>query len=175
MKLNETIKSILERKSVRRYTDEPVGEETLSTLVEAARWAPSGLNNQPWRFVTIESREKLDEVAGFTKYAKILNNSTAAIGVFLDTSTIYHREKDIQSIGAAIENILIAAEALGVGACWLGEILNRREEVEKALEVAPTLELMAVIALGHPPETDEGSNAARKGRLPSETLIVGKF
>lgn len=163
---------LLDRRTVRRYTSLPVPRATLDELCEAARWAPSGVNNQPWRFVTVEAREKLDELAGFTKYAKILNTCTAAIAVFLDTSKIYHREKDIQSIGAALENILLAAHARGLGGCWLGEILNRRQEVEQALGVLPEMELMAVVALGHP---DPEDTSTRKGRVELDELILGRF
>jgi nitroreductase len=163
---------LLERKTVRRFTDKPVSRETLDQLCEAARWAPSGVNNQPWRFVTVESGQTLSEVAACTKYSKILENCTAAIAVFLDTAKLYHREKDIQSIGAALENMLLAAQALGLGGCWLGEILNRRDEVERILHVDSSLELMAVVALGYP---DPAESAPRKGRVELEDLIVGRF
>ncbi len=164
--------ALLERRSIRRFTPDPVGPEILGALLEAARWAPSGLNNQPWRFVTVEKREKLDELAGFTKYNKILISSTAAIAVFIDTEKIYHREKDIQSIGAAIQNILLAAHGMGVGSCWLGEILNRGPEVGKALGAKENHELMAVIALGFPFE--EELRGPRK-RVPLKDLLIGSF
>ncbi|TAL18295.1 nitroreductase family protein [bacterium] len=164
--------AIEERRSVRRFSPEPVGPEILDALVSAAHWAPSGMNNQPWRFVTIEKREVLDLLASFTKYSKILNNCTGAIAVFIDTKSIYHREKDLQSIGAAVQNMLLAAHGLGVGACWLGEILNRRKEVEKTLKVDENLELMAVVAVGFP---EESELRAKRQRLPLEKLIAGRF
>ena len=167
---NDSVIGYIEtRRSVRRYTDEPVTRETLEALVEAARWAPSGLNNQPWRFITIESREVLDNLAALTKYSRILKSAPAAIAVFIDTSRIYHREKDIQSIGAAIENLLLAAHSYGLGACWLGEILNRHEEVENLLEAPIQLELMAVIALGYPLDDEP---PAAKNRYPLDEIIV---
>jgi nitroreductase len=174
MEMSEEVayRVICERRSVRNFDDRPVGRETLDRLLEAARWAPSGLNNQPWRFATVESPEMLDRLAGFTKYGKILRGAKAAVAVFLDTETVYSRDKDIQGVGAAVENLLLAAHALGLGACWLGEILNRRAEVEQALGVPPTLELMAVVALGHPVA---GARQARRERLPLDKLIVGRF
>jgi nitroreductase len=168
---NDVLDTILQRSSVRRFTGEPVTRETLDTLVEAARWAPSGLNNQPWRFVTVEERAALDGLAALTGSGSILRGCGGAVAVFLDLDRLYHREKDIQGVGAAVENMLLAAHGLGLGACWLGEILNRRREAEALLGVPESLELMAVVAVGFP--RPGGRTAARK-RLALKTLIVGR-
>jgi nitroreductase len=166
------LQCLFDRRTVRHFTDEPVSRATLDELCEAARWAPSGINNQPWRFVTVESKDKLVELAGLTKSAKVLKSCTAAIAVFLDTPKIYHRDKDVQSIGAALENILLAAHTKGLGSCWLGEILNRRKEAERVLNADNTLELMAVVALGYP---DPDDTSPRTGRTGLDSLIVGRL
>lgn len=163
---------LLTRRSIRSFDKRPVARETLDQLLEAARWAPSGLNNQPWRFVTVQTADMRERLAQCTKYGRILRQAPAAVAVFLDTSSLYHREKDIQGIGAAVQNLLLAAHALGLGACWLGEILNRRAEVEAALQTPPELELMAVVAVGHP---DPDARAPHPDRLPLERLIAGRF
>jgi len=72
------------------------------------------------------------------------------IAVFVDNDATYDRTKDIQAIGACIENILLTAHFLGLGACWLGEILKQKEKIARILDVPLSFELMAVLAIGYP-------------------------
>jgi nitroreductase len=163
----DTTEAILNRRSVREFTGEPVSDAELDRLVEAARWAPSGLNNQPWRFMKITDRSLVVAVSGLTKYRGVVAGAAALIAVFLDETQMYDRTKDLLSAGAAIENLLLEAHAIGLGACWLGEILARRARVESLLEVADDLELVAVIALGRPVEKE------RSGvRHPFDNVIL---
>jgi len=145
----ETGEAIKTRRSVRKFSGEPVSEEDLEALIDAARWAPSGLNNQPWRFMGVTDRSLITELSEFTRYRGVVAGANAIIVVFLDHEEMYDRIKDLQSVGAAIQNMLLAAHDRGLGACWLGEILKSREEVERLLEVSGDMELMAVVALGH--------------------------
>jgi nitroreductase len=136
------------RRSIRRYEEKEVPEEAILKILEAGRWAPSGLNNQPWKFMVVREREKIDELAKFTKYKHIVERAKALIIVFLDLDEMYDRTKDVQAIGASIQNMLLEAHNLGLGSCWIGEVLNRREKVEEFLGVPKNLELMAFITLG---------------------------
>lgn len=140
---------IKQRRSIREYKSNPVDKIIIEKILEAGRWAPSGLNNQPWRFLIIEGKEKLSSLAKFTKYGKVIEVASCAIGIFMDTSDSYDREKDILAIGACIQNMLLEAHTLGVGTCWLGEILKKRDEVCEFLGVSSNLELFAVIVVGH--------------------------
>lgn len=166
----DALEAIRTRRSVRVFRPDPIPPEALALVLEAARWAPSGLNNQPWRFVTVLAPPTREALAALTKYGRILRSAPAAVAVLLDTETSYHREKDLQALGAATQNLLLAAHATGLGACWLGEILNRRLEAEAALDIAPPLELAAVVALGYPATERPGN----PGRLPLTALIVGE-
>ena len=91
-------------------------------------------------------------LAEHTRYSTCILSAPVCIAVFLNTEASYHREKDIQAIGASIQNMLLTIHAKGLGAVWLGEILRNRAAVEELLQVSAGLELMAVIALGHPAE-----------------------
>jgi nitroreductase len=82
------------------------------------------------------------------------------IAVYLDTETMYNKTKDIQAIGAAIQNMLLACCDLGLGAVWLGEILNQSDKVNLILNCPASLELMAVLAIGKP--ADNGKSPSRK-------------
>jgi len=158
--------AILNRRSIRKYTKEVVSDEKLMEILEAGRWAPSGLNNQPWRFVIIKDRK--DKLAAFTRYSHVIKEANLCIAVFLDHGSSYDRTKDLLAIGAAIQNMLLSAYSLGIGTCWLGEILNKKEKVNALLEVSQEMELVAVIALGYP---NEKSTSTRK---EIDKLVIGR-
>ncbi|MEW6221211.1 MAG: nitroreductase family protein [Thermodesulfobacteriota bacterium] len=148
--VSPVIEAIHRRRSIREFTAEPVARETLLKIIEAGIWAPSGLNNQPWRFVTVLDPAVKEALAGQTRYGHIVRAAAALIAVYLDQEAMYDPVKDHQAAGACIENMLLATEALGLGAVWLGQILQSREAVGQILGLPPGLELMAVVAVGHP-------------------------
>jgi len=146
----DLLEGIYTRRSVRQYTDRPVEREHLVEIIKAGIWAPSGLNNQPWRFVIIREREARLKLAEFTKYRTVIESAPACIAVFIDREAMYHDVKDHQAVGACIQNMLLAVHALGLGAVWLGEILKNAENIRVFLELPQEMELMAVVAIGHP-------------------------
>ncbi len=150
----EIFESIFTRRSIRKYTDQEVKKEDVLRILQAGRWAPSGLNNQPWRFLVLKNEdERKGMLKSCTKYSRIIDEAKTLIAVFLDKSSKYHHEKDCQAAGACIQNMLLAAHGLGLGAVWLGEILNQEAQVHKILRTkTEELELMAVVAVGHPAE-----------------------
>ncbi|MCM8801607.1 MAG: nitroreductase family protein, partial [Candidatus Omnitrophica bacterium] len=83
------------RRSIRRYKAKMPEEKIIKKVLEAGRWAPSGLNNQPWRFMVIKKSSIKDRLANFTNYGKIVKEAPLAIAVFLDKENSYHYEKDI--------------------------------------------------------------------------------
>jgi len=147
---NPVLAAIFARRSIRAFTGEAVPLEQLRSIVEAGIWAPSGLNNQPWRFILIQDHETRDELAALTRYRHIMTAAQGLIAVFLDTTTMYDEVKDHQAAGACIQNMLLALESFGLGGVWLGQILANKNRVNELLDVPATLDLMAVIALGHP-------------------------
>ena len=167
--LNQQQQLIHERRSVRHFADRPLTEELVDAILEAGRWAPSGLNNQPWRFTVIRDRKFKLKIAELTKYHRIIEEAPVIIGVFLDNDALYHREKDIQSVGAALQNMLLMAHSLKLGAVWLGEILKNGEQVRKLLELPSCYELMAVIATGYSTADHKSQEMSRK---PLEELVL---
>ncbi|HMF30728.1 MAG TPA: nitroreductase family protein, partial [Candidatus Lokiarchaeia archaeon] len=94
------------------------------------------------------------QLAKCTASGIVIRKSAVCIAVFLNLAKIYNRTKDVQTMGACIENMLLAAHFHDLGACWLGEILAKRAQVEVILGVpSDQFELMAVLALGLPAET----------------------
>lgn len=152
MDLLEIIKS---RRSIRKFLSRKVEDEDIKKILEAGIWAPSGLNNQPWKFKIIKESVLKIALAKYTVYSDIIKYADTIICVFLDKNSSYNRVKDLQAIGACIQNMILEAYSLGLGSCWIGEVLNRREKAEKMLNIDSSLELMAVIALGYPGESPD--------------------
>lgn len=166
----ELLAGIFSRRSVRDFTSEPVSREALLEIVRAGHWAPSGLNHQPWRFVLVRDAAMRAELAELTRYGRIVRAAPALIAVFIERAAIYHALKDYQGIGACLENMLLAAHGLDLGAVWLGEILSNAEPVRERLQVTAGHELMAVIAVGHPKHRRQTST-----RVPLEQVILGEY
>ena len=162
---------IKQRRSIRKYKKQLPSDSNIELILEAARWAPSGLNNQPWRFLVVKNKVKKDALAKFTKYGDIIKGAPVAIVVCMDIADSYNRQKDIMAIGACVQNMCLQAYSLGLGTCWLGEILNRKQEVSQYLNLDKDLELMAVVTLGYPEEeiTDGSRKPLKKLRLSNES------
>ena len=158
---------IEQRRSIRTFTDEKVDDQKIEAILEAGRWAPSGLNNQPWRFAVITDEMLKAKLSTMTRYGGIITSAYAVIAVFLDTSACYDRTKDLQSIGACIENMLLEITALGLGGVWLGEILKSALEVKELTGAPQELEFMAAIALGRP----DGEPPRAPSRKPLSELV----
>lgn len=163
----EVLEAIRSRRSVRSYTDEPVTDAEVREILTAGTWAPSGLNNQPWRFVVVRDEAAKGELASLTKYRRIVEGARVLLAVFCDREAMYNDVKDHQGIGACLQNMLLAAHGLGLGAVWLGEILNRAAEVNLLCDLPSRYELMAVIAVGRPASTGQVST-----RKPLADLLL---
>lgn len=153
----DVLDGIYTRRSVRDFTGVEVEQDKIREILTAGSWAPSGLNNQPWRFVVVRNSEKKRELAGLTHYSRILLQAPVALAIFIDHAAMYNDTKDHQAVGACLQNMLLAAHALGLGAVWLGEILKQATAVRNVLELPGNLELMAVLAIGYPSKTDQTS------------------
>ena len=162
----ECLKAILTRRSIRHYQNKEVEKKKIEKILEAAHWAPSGKNNQPWRFVVITDRQIREKLAELTVSGRIIREAPVSIAVFLDTEVSYHREKDIQAIGACIQNMLLAAHCQGLGSVWLGEILKNAEKVKEILDIPKHLDFMALVAIGYP------AREGRSTRVPLEDVVL---
>jgi len=144
----------MERKSERGYLDKPIQKEYIEEVLKAGIWAPSAKNIQPWRFAVVCDTEKKKEMADLSACGKWMNTAPCFIVVFLDHETISEsipklHLKHVQSIGSAIQNMLLRAYDLGLETCWIGEILKKENEVRAIVGAKETDELMAVITLGY--------------------------
>lgn len=154
------------RKSCRKFLEKAVSIQDIYTILEAARWAPSGKNGQPWRFVIVKETETKNKIAGCSIYKDWMIDADTFIVIYLDKGSSYNYKKDLQAIGAAIENICLQASSMNIDTCWIGEILEKETEVNKIINVPETYELMAVICIGYANE-----NMVRTDRMELSRLI----
>lgn len=152
---NSTLETIFNRKSVRKYTGQQVSREQLTTLVRAGMAAPSAVDKRPWVFVAVTERAMLDKLADVLPYAKMLRQATAAIMVGGDMNKTLSGDAKafwIQDCSAATQNILLAAESIGLGAVWTGVHPNaeREKAVANVLQLPENIVPLNVIVVGYP-------------------------
>ncbi|MCI8332693.1 MAG: nitroreductase family protein [Clostridiales bacterium] len=150
-----TIECIKTRKSVRKYNTSSIEYDVLIDILKAAVCTPSGKNGQPWKFKIITEKAAIFNISDLSIYGSWMKTAAAMIVVFLDKSRSYNHLKDVQSCGAVMQTILLAAHEFGIGSCWIGEILSASEQVKKAIQCNDnSLELMGVVTLGYAEEQD---------------------
>lgn len=157
-----------ERRTVRELTSDPVSDQDLEKILEAGRWAPSGKNTQPWAFLLVKSKEKREELAALARQSELLRAAPVCIAVLLDKERGYDRDKDMQGIGACVENMYLAAHALGLGCCWIGGISGARQEAGKVLELKESEELVLLFPVGHPAPWERSSTRRPLAELVRE-------
>ena len=140
------LEAIGKRRSVRKYTGEPIPGKDLEKIVDAGRLAATGSNQQPWDFVVVTDRAM---VARLKVAAEWMEKAAAIIAVVMDPSSRWW----IEDGSAAVENMLIASTALGYGSCWLeGYTLPHEEEFKKLLDVPKEKRLLTLVPIGVPAE-----------------------
>lgn len=205
--MNPAIKSILDRCSTRSFNPVEISEKVLNNIMKCAQWAPSGLNQQPWRFIVIRNKETIGDLVSvidncfddfrdsFTQelsilktldnYKKYLSVASASVLICVlgrpykpyltdvikaSSSRIKISQKNIDSgqlsIGAAIQNILVSAESLGLGTCWMTGPLIFQKDLERFLRVKYPWNLVSLIPIGG----KQQSSKKKRNRLPLEEV-----
>jgi nitroreductase len=157
--MNDRLSFIFGRRSIRLFKSGEVSEEIVTALLEAAMAAPSAVAKDPWRFVIVRTRATLGRIADALPNGQMLREAALGIIVCGDLDQAHDRQLSylLQDCSAAIENLLLAAHALGLGACWLG-IHPREDRIRKVTEILglPGAVLpVSGIALGWPGEVRE--------------------
>jgi nitroreductase len=159
----DALEALAGRRSIRHYTDEAVSDEQVDVLLHAAMAAPSAGNQQPWRFIVVRERDRLDTLSTATPYAGMLARAPLGIVVAGDTREEKHPGYWVQDCSAAIQNLLVAAHAIGLGAVWIGvhPVLERSQRVGEICGIPQGVVALAMIAIGHPAEEKPPSERFR--------------
>ncbi len=145
------IEIIKNRRSVRSFTEQTVEREKVLEMVDCGRLAPSGRNTQPWKFVAITDKDRLQKLSPMLDNGGFLSQAPLCIAVFCEDSRYY-----LEDGSAATENILLAAESLGLGACWItGDKKPYARQVGDILGAPDNYRLVSLVAVGHPAENPE--------------------
>jgi len=163
----DTIRAIMTRRSVRNFTNKPVSEKDLQTLLKAAMQAPSAKNEQPWHFIVIDDKEMLHSVPEFHPYARMLLNAPLAILVCSDRKLETKRASWLADCSAATENILLAAHARGLGAVWLGIFpdADRVSGFKNLLNLPGDVRPVSLVAVGHPASLPDPVDRYKEARV----------
>ena len=142
----DALEAIRKRRSVRKYTGDPIPREDLETIVDAGRLAATGSNKQPWEFIVITKRDMINKLCIASSW---MDKSGAIIAVVMDPASRWW----VEDGSAAIENILLASTALGYGSCWLeGYTLRMEDELKDILGIPEGRRLLSLIPIGIPVE-----------------------
>jgi len=163
----ELLDIIRRRRSVRHFVDRPVPEELLRQILEAGRWAPSGANMQPRRFLVVTRKELLSSIASFSHYGPIRSGHVA------DAAALVLLLGDSKSISPTVAldcaiagtNMTLMATALDIGSCWIGAF--EEENIRRLLAIPERYDIVAMIALG----CVEGDLPKAPPRLDLEDIV----
>lgn len=164
----EIIETILNRRSIRRFTPEPVDHETLILLLKAAMAAPTACNAQPWEFIVVTDPNILAHIREKFIFARY--NAPAAIVVCGNVDISNNsagRDHWVQDCSAATENILLAAAGLGLGAVWIGihPYPSKIKSVAEALNIPENVTPLSMVYVGYPDEVKPPSNRYNEHRV----------
>ncbi len=147
-------KIITTRRSIRKYSKQAVDKEQIDKLLEAAMYAPSARNEQPWHFIAVTDRMMLDKIMQSHPYAAMLKDAPLAIVVLADENIEKTPGYWVQDCSAATQNILLSAHAMGLGSVWLG-VYPREERVlsiKQLFQLPEHIQPLSIIAIGYPDE-----------------------
>jgi nitroreductase len=163
----EALEAIFTRRSIRKYTPEPIPAEALRSILKAGMYAPSARNQQPWHFIVISSQSVKEEIMKAHPYASMLAGAPLAILVCGDTELEQSPGYWSIDCSAATQNMLLAAHSLGIGAVWLGvhPRIGRKDAIKNILRLPQHIEPFALIALGYPGEKRETPDRWREDRI----------
>jgi len=148
----EVIEALFSRRSIRKYTGEPVPDKLITRMVEAAMFAPSANNTQPWQFIVTRDKNVFKQFVAIHPHANMLLEADCGIIVLRDLSRQTNDGYGVTDCAAATQNLLLAAHGLGLGACWIGTYprIARIEYFAREFGLPENLEPFAVVSVGWP-------------------------
>ncbi len=160
----DTIKTIRERRSIRRYHSDAVDDEQLQIILEAGRWAPSASNKQPWHFIVIKNTTIREKLANIHPYGRFMRESPVVIVVLGDPKK--HPRYHLADPHQAVQNMLLAAYSLGLATCWMGvRDTDLEPQFREIIDIPEDLRVICAVSLG------SGNQERTSTRFPLEDIV----
>ena len=154
------------RRAVRAYTGQPVGRDVIEEIVDCGRLAASAINIQPWEFVAVTNRGMLRRIAEATDHGRFIAGAAACVALFCRDTKYY-----LEDGSAATQNMLLAARAQGLGACWVaGDKKPYADAVREMLGAPADMKLVSLVPIGYPAE-----QPAKEKRALADVLHWEKY
>lgn len=166
----DVVEVILTRRSIRKYTEQPVSDEQVEILLKSAMYAPSAVNKQPWHFIVFRDKLIAEKIAKFHPNSYMLRHASLGILVCFDENLQHDTGYGELDCSAATQNILLASHGIGLGAVWIGIVprKNRIESVKKVFNLPLNIIPFALVAVGYPDEKRAFPERFRKERIHYE-------
>lgn len=158
---------IISRRSIRAYKSESIRRENLEKILDAARWAPSAGNRQPWHFIVVLDEQIKEKLVPACRHQRFIKESSCVIAGLADVET--SPKWAIIDTTIALEHIVLVATELGYGSCWIGAF--DESEVKKILNVPDKYRVVALITIGRSAE----SPSPRPRKLLREIVSINTF
>ena len=167
----DVLTAIRTRRSIRRYTTQQIDDRTLEVILEAGFCAPSASNKRPWHFLVIRDRDTLQAISEAHPYAKMMPSASFCVIVVGDEQLQAAVGLLVEDCSAAIQNMLLAAHGLGIGAVWCGIYGGRGDrhlEFARLMQLPPSMLPVGMIAFGYPAETKVATERFEQDRVHYE-------
>jgi nitroreductase len=166
----ELFDTILTRRSIRKYTTQKIERDLVDKIIIAGMHAPSAVNKQPWHFIVFEERKTMNEIMTVHQHSQMLAEAQTAILICYDENLQHDEGYGAVDCSNATQNMLLAAHALGLGACWIGIFprSNRMESMQAIFNLPANVKTFALIALGYPAEKKLRSERYKPERVHYE-------
>lgn len=166
----DVLEAIFNRRSIRQYTDRPVGDDIIETILKAAMYAPSAVNKQPWHYIVFRDRQMMEKIILLHQNASMLRHADAAILVCWDENLQHDTGYGPVDCSAATQNILLAAYGLGLGSVWVGLYprIVRMEAIHELFALPHSIRPFSIISLGYPAEEKKSPSRFNRDRIHFE-------
>jgi len=162
--MSDLLGIIKSRRSIRKYQEKEVPDEAITKILEAARWAPSAVNNQPWRFVVVRDKKLKEEIGrtfeGFSAINRFVKSAPLIFVIYVES---FHRWVELDC-GMASQNLMLEAHSLGLGTCFIGAY--NEKAIKNILGLSEKARIVGLVTCGFPDE-----QPSQKARYPLERLV----
>jgi nitroreductase len=162
MRFMSLVDVVLSRRSIRRYERKEIPKDVLDRILDACRQAPSAVNRQPWHFIVLTDYEIKRELSKGFFNRHIKDSAVTVVGCA--STGLIDRKWSVVGTSIALQNMVIAAWAMGVGSCWIGDF--KEDKVKQLLSIPDEWKVVALVSFGYPAEKPKP-----KRKKPVEKIV----